>query len=198
VFGSANADADGRYSIRGLADGVYSVWTIGSTVRSEVYDDIPCPTSSCDGVTGTPVTVALGQVATGIDFALVENGRIEGVVTDVRTGAPIPNARIILYESTGASMWFDTRTATDGTYALSAASSAGTYFARAWALSHRGEMYDDLACNPTCAVMTSATPLALAPGAVRGGVNFALAPSTAGSMWCRCVGSWTLEAPVKF
>jgi hypothetical protein len=121
------------------------------------------------------VNTGLGQVASGIDFALVEKGRIEGAVIDAATGVPIADAWVILYDSAGQPIGYYTRTASDGTYWLSAAPSAGTYFARAWAVTHRDEMYDDHACGPTCEV-TSATPLSLAPGSTTTGVNFALGP----------------------
>ena len=172
---AVNTDADGRYSLRGLADGSYTVWAYGLTVQAEVYDDVPCPGFPCSGIPGTPVNTGLGQVASGIDFALVENGRIEGAVIDAATGVPIADAWVLLYDSAGQRIGYYTRTGSDGTYWLSAAPSAGTYFARAWAVTHRDEMYDDLPCSPTCEV-TSATPLSLTPGSTVTGVNFALGP----------------------
>ena len=173
--GYASTDADGRYSIRGLQDGSYRVVAEGLRVLPEVYDNVSCPTLSCEGVVGTPVTASLGQVTANVDFALVEKGRIEGAVIDAATGVPIADAWVLLYDSAGQHLDYYTRTASDGTYGLSAAPSAGTYFARAWALTHRDEMYDDHACGPTCEV-TSATPLSLAPGSTTTGVDFALGP----------------------
>ncbi len=173
--GYATTDADGRYSIRGLQDGSYRVVAEGSRVLPEVYDNISCPTLSCQGVAGTPVAATLGQVTANVDFALVEKGRIEGVVIDAATGAPMADARVLLYDSAGTRIIYDTRTGSDGAYVLSAAPSAGTYFARAWAVTHRDEMYDDLPCSPTCEV-TSATPLSLAPGSTVTGVDFSLGP----------------------
>lgn len=87
VFGSAvNVwDASGRllgttlssavsgdYAARGLPAGQYRIHVSRSGYRSELYDDVSCPSGDCFSVlgTGTPVTVAVGATTTGRDFAL--------------------------------------------------------------------------------------------------------------------------------
>jgi len=64
------ADSTGTYSYSGLQPGSYFVATSGSTdYVDELWENLDCG-APCDVTRGTPVVVALGTVASGIDFDL--------------------------------------------------------------------------------------------------------------------------------
>ncbi len=65
-------DLLGQYFINdGIEPGTYFAftWNNGSYF-DEAYDDIPCDSSNCAVALGTPITVGLGEVRLGVDFAL--------------------------------------------------------------------------------------------------------------------------------
>ena len=66
----AYSGATGTYSYTGLEPGSYFVATTGSTdYVDELWENLDCG-APCDVTRGTPVVVALGTVASGIDFDL--------------------------------------------------------------------------------------------------------------------------------
>jgi len=94
-------DADGRYAFSGLADGQYQLRTFGVLgYIDEWYGNVACPRGSCPGRIGIPVTVAAGQAAPVVDFALEPGGTITGFVTDAGTRMPA-SVNINLYDLAG-------------------------------------------------------------------------------------------------
>jgi len=70
VVGYTYSDETGTYSYSGLQPGSYFVATSGSTdYVDELWENLDCG-APCDVTRGTPVVVALGTVASGIDFDL--------------------------------------------------------------------------------------------------------------------------------
>lgn len=70
VVNYAYSGTTGTYSFSGLQPGSYFVATTGSTdYVDELWENLDCG-APCDVTRGTPVVVALGTVASGIDFDL--------------------------------------------------------------------------------------------------------------------------------
>ena len=111
----ATTDAEGTYVVSGLTTGTYVVRFSGHEVglQGEYYLDAPTESLA------TPVVVRSGQPTSGIDATLTAPSRLSGRVTDRDTGAPVPYARVLLFEKQGA-YWqptqLDTYTDADGDY----------------------------------------------------------------------------------
>jgi hypothetical protein len=71
VTSSYGTDSTGRYLVSGLPPGTYVIKTScdSNTVVDQLYQGKTCE-PVCDVTQGTPVTVALDSIATGIDFVL--------------------------------------------------------------------------------------------------------------------------------
>ena len=165
-------DSSGNYINEvGLPPGTYFVSIIADNHFSELYDNIPC--ADCDVTTGTPVTVTAGSTTSGIDFALVRGGNISGTVTDDVTGAPLEDASILIYDSSGKIVGFGLSD-TSGNYSTIRALATGTYYARVSPpdLTYAPEVYDDIGCL-ACSE-TSGTPIPVTIGSTTSGINFSL------------------------
>ncbi len=83
-------NADGTYTISGLAAGDYRVQfsaPMGSDLITEYYSD------TTNYSAATPVTVTAGNTTSDIDAQLATGGKITGRVTD-RNGNPVPNVSV--------------------------------------------------------------------------------------------------------
>ncbi|MCP3963438.1 MAG: carboxypeptidase regulatory-like domain-containing protein [bacterium] len=178
---AAAAGAAGEYrSPVGLVTGHYFALSGNDPgYLNELYDDAPCP--ACDVTTGTPVAVAAGQVASGVDFALELGGAISGRVTDSTTGLGIGSIYIDIFDSAGV---FQTNGFTDaaGDYLSFVDLAPGIYYARtagghAWV----NELYDGITCM-SCDV-TTGTPIVVSSGATTAGIDFTLEPGGTLSGW---------------
>lgn len=102
---------DGTYTITGLAPGSYTVEFSASLYANQWWNN------KSSLATADQVTITAGQVATGIDAALVTGMvGISGTVTD-NTGQPITGATVHAVNISGLST-ASTTTASDGTYSL--------------------------------------------------------------------------------
>ena len=167
----------GDYVADGLATGAYFLTArdaAGNHV-AEIYDDIPCGGPYfCDGVTnGTPVAVVDGQVTSAINFALTPYGSITGVVVDAATDTPRPNTEVGIFDANGSWIGYSYSDA-NGAYTINSLG-AGTYFALAVDSYYLDQLYLGLPCQPasTCQVELG-TPIVVAPGATRSGIDFRL------------------------
>ncbi len=175
---STSTDANGLYVVQALDDGDYFVSTDVSTegLLDELFDDIPCLRGApfgCDATTGTPVTVAAGTAATGIDFALGTGGVISGTLTDAETGDPIDLGRVRIYDTTGSEVRAQSSNSS-GDFAIGGLDT-GTYYATAQEDGHRRELYDDMPCIGGCNPLTG-TPIVVTVGSTTAGIDFALEP----------------------
>ena len=169
---SGRTDGAGHYtSDGGLPAGSYYVRTYNSSgYLNELYHDILC--TSCTVTNGTPVSVALGETTSGIDFALSQGGRISGTVTDA-TGLPLQNVDVQVYDSQRNYVTGE-RTDSDGHYTTTSGLLAGSYYARTYnSASYVDELYEDIPCAQC--VVTSGTPIPVALGTTTSGIDFALA-----------------------
>lgn len=148
---SALTASDGSYELVGLDGGSYFVSTESpEPFFDELYDDRPCPESTCLPTAGDGVAVSLGKTTAGIDFALSQKGRIEGVLLDATSGAPVATfAYVSIYSSLGGVLESDVIDSADGSYVLSNLE-AGNYFLVARAYGYVDQLYEGIACTPTC------------------------------------------------
>ena len=168
---SASADAAGNYRItRGLPTGSYFARTFNSLGYVDgLYSGQVCV--GCAVTTGTPIVVTAGTTTSGINFALIQGGRISGQVTDATTGSGLAGVTVDVYTSTG-SFAANVSTGTTGNYSLGGLP-AGSYYARTFnSQGYVDGLYSGQACV-NCTV-TTGTPVVVSAGSTTSGINFAL------------------------
>ena len=67
----------------------------------ELYDNIPCPFSSCSPTAGTPIAVTSPSTTGGINFALDPGGGLAGTVTDAGTSTGLAGVSVQIYATDG-------------------------------------------------------------------------------------------------
>ena len=180
-------DRDGHYEVE-LPRGDYyvQVQRSGGYV-GERYDGEVCPNHSCDTVAGTLITVAAGQLVTGINFSLIKGGVISGTVTGVDgkyLGEFGPNAPYVeIVDAHGMHVAAGSIDAA-GNYRISGLP-AGQYVMRAYYGFHygggytiprlySGKIYGGKDCAGRCANVTSGIAVQVANGASVPGIDFTL------------------------
>jgi hypothetical protein len=181
-FIGSETSQGGAYEFNGLDDGQYFVLADRYSLPylEELYDDIPCwrgPPDGCVVTDGTPVAAAAATVTTGIDFSLLESGSIEGVVTELQSGAPVADGHVQVREVSGAGAWYAWNSLdSDGTY-RSAGLSPGDYVVVVDAEFHRDEVWDDLPCQaeyPEGCDLSGGTPIAVSIGSEIQDIDFSI------------------------
>ncbi len=175
LAGAAASDSSGNYLSYGLPTGTYFARAVGPSagvgVQSELYDDILCPTDSCDPTTGNSIGVTSPGTTSGVDFDLPLGGQIAGIVTDASGGFPIPGITIDVFDSGGALVVTAT-SGTNGGYVTEGLAN-GTYYALAEDNSGSGyasELYGDTPCDG-CDV-TTGTAITIASTSTYDGIDF--------------------------
>ncbi len=172
---SATTNASGVYTTGGLPTGTYYARTTNNAgFLNEIYNDVPCYTSStCPAVTtGTPISVTAGATTPAIDFGLVMGGTLSGTVTDATTAAPLSGVTVSIYNSTGGFV-VSRSTNASGVYSASGLPT-GTYYATtANPSGYVNEMYNDIPCPGAC-IPTLGTPISVTAGATTSGIDFGL------------------------
>lgn len=172
---SSSTNASGVYTTGGLPTGIYYARTSnGLGYLNEIYDNIPCDTSSiCPSVTtGTPISVTAGATTPSINFGLPTGGTIAGTVTDAATAAPLSGVSVYIYGSTGS---FVTSRSTNasGVYSANGLPTGTYYAATSNASGYVNETYNNIPCGGSCSP-TAGTPIAVTNGATTSGINFGL------------------------
>ncbi len=169
-YTTALTAADGTFLISGMVPGTYYVRTNDGRYLDELYDGLPCE-GTCTVSNGTPVVVASGGTAAGIDFALQLGGTVAGTVTAAATGLPISSVRVGVWTASGEAG--SAYTGSDGAFRVTGLP-AGTYYAKTntWQ-AYADQLYDGLLCEPTCTA-TSGTPIVVSLGVETGDVDFSL------------------------
>lgn len=179
-WGSVNSTDDGTYAIVGVPPGTYLLRATSGDHRDMIYASAPCSDDVYSGISGcqltaaTPIVVGAMDV-TGIDLALPMNGGISGYVGESTSGSPTPAwASVALYDSSGAQLR-STQANSLGAYAF-VDLPARTYFVQAVANDAFAQIYSNIDCPivGTFCDPTVGTPIALAQGAQRTGVDFSL------------------------
>lgn len=168
----ATTNGSGIYSISGLPPGKYKVAVNpGSTSYAMQYY-----TGADSFITATPVTVAAGATASGIDFSLVTGGKISGTVRNADTTNPVQGAWVAVFdEMLSAQVPFSAATAADGTY-TTCALPAGKYRMIVGSNSEPGYVatwYNNNQLN------MASTPVTVAAGATTSGIDYNLAANAA-------------------
>jgi hypothetical protein len=166
--GSGFSDGEGRYEIRGLAAGSYTVLTSSFGYHDELYDDVPCE-PSCAPETGTPIEVQAGSTTPGIDFSLSRFGSISGTISRAADGAPV-FGWVGVYDSTG-SFLASGGSLSNGSFRVENVP-AGHHFVRT-DTDELDEVFDGHPCEGFCDVTTGDT-VRVASGTEASGVHFVL------------------------
>lgn len=168
--GSATTDAEGSYSIVGLAPATYRIQfqaPYGDSHAEQFWKNVPTFDKA------TPLTVAAGSVVTDINATLTQGATISGTVTDTANpSAPIPGADVLAQSPSGT---FVAEALTDesGNYTLTglpagtlvvkfAGTDGGAYTPSWWQNASR---------------LGSATRIKLTAGAALTGINGTMAPA---------------------
>ncbi|MDY7092550.1 MAG: carboxypeptidase regulatory-like domain-containing protein [Acidobacteriota bacterium] len=195
---SVVAEADGSYSFSGLPAGfTFYVVVEADGFVDQVWDDIPCLVE-CVVESGTAIVPALDEDVAGIDFNLVPESAVGGLVEAEGTGEPIPNVVIWLHDSEGT--FLDaTSTGADGRYRFFGLPQ-GTYYLRTFAnFFWADELYGGQFCpqaDGTCDVTEGVPILLTAPGSVVENIDLALAEGGRITGTVRSAGGRTLSAVI--
>jgi hypothetical protein len=164
-------DSEGGFRKTGLQAGTYFARATAGGYVPQLYNGILCP-DPCTITDGTGIPVALSAQVGGIDFSMVPLGSISGTITDAATGLLLPYRDVAVYNESGTFVTFGYSDGT-GIYKVSDLR-AGRYFVSTTDNpDYVEELYDNLDCGAPCDV-TKGTPVDLALGAVRTGIDFKL------------------------
>ncbi|HYM62590.1 MAG TPA: carboxypeptidase regulatory-like domain-containing protein [Thermoanaerobaculia bacterium] len=174
AVGYATSDAAGNYNAQMVSGGTFFARTINTPYAGfvdQLYNGIGC--SGCNVLTGTPITVAVGAAATGINFALPSNGgRIAGQVTDAGTNAGIAFPTVKIYNSAGVEVTEGTGDIS-GNYISFAGLTTGSYFVLVTIVGYQPQLFNNVDCPVGCNV-TTGTPVSVTQGATTSNINVAL------------------------
>lgn len=175
-LGQSPVDANGGYSVEGLPSGDWTVFAWSDDHLNELYHDVVCLDDlSCDWTGRTLVSVTAGTETSDIDFVLAGGGAIVGTVTEEKTGDPISDLHIDLWDAAGN--WLDNEvTDASGHYAHRGLLPGDYYLHTWWTVRYRDEVYDDYPCEgPESACdQTDGTPVPVVGTGTTTGIDFQL------------------------
>ena len=171
--GSATLIGSSNFTSPGLPTGTYFARTVNTAgYVDKLYGDITCPFGACSETSGRPIAVTAPNTTNGVDFVLVEGGRIGGMVTDA-AGAPLPNVKVGFYDAGGATAGAAV-TNNAGRY-FSYGLPAGYYFARTSnSEGYVDALYDKVPCSVGPCSLATGRPVRVTIGSTTSGVDFAL------------------------
>jgi len=174
----AHIEPNGHYDFGGVADGDYLLLFNPSGAAAgyidELFDDVPCPGTSCDRALGTPITIAGAPLV--VDEDLVRGNIISGTVVSAADGSSIPAFDVGVFDSAGA--FILARGFNDGAFELEALPD-GDYFLFFTTEGPSGfvdEFYNDVPCPEfACDLLADADPLTVSADT---GLAIDLSPGT--------------------
>jgi hypothetical protein len=169
----AYTDAQGNYSITGLATGSYYLKTNPTGYIGQIYQNVTCLGGNCSVTNGRSVPVTESNTTSGIDFSLQTGGKIEGVITNANTSAPLYNAYVYVY-SNGTSVGYG-YTNSQGAYSVGGLAT-GSYTIRVNMSGYVTQLYSGVSCPYSCSVGTG-TPVSVTAPSTTSNINVAMAPS---------------------
>ena len=156
-------DSLGNYTINYLAAGSYTVQVKFDGAHTQYA--IEYYNSTYDQDDATPVTVQVGQTASGINFALESAGSVSGTIMDSTNNLPIEGVMVTAENVLGGKN--SVQTNSDGNYTINNLL-PGTCTIKAEKNSYTAEYYDN------AADITSAAPVTIQAGLTTSGINFSL------------------------
>ncbi|MRR12986.1 hypothetical protein EG835_11110, partial [bacterium] len=164
-------DSAGSFRITGLQSGTYFARATAGGYIPQLYNGILCA-DPCTITGGTGIPVALSTEVGGINFAMMPLGSISGAITDAATGLLLPYRNVAVYNESGTLLTFGYSDGT-GTFKVSGLQPGRYFVSTTDNPDYVEELYDNLDCGAPCDV-TKGTPIDLALGTARTGVDFKL------------------------
>ncbi|MGH7486068.1 MAG: carboxypeptidase regulatory-like domain-containing protein, partial [bacterium] len=149
--GSATTNAQGQYTITGLAPGDYTLYAQRTEYVGEYYTS---GGGTTDGSAAEAVTLPDGGAVPGIDFSLARLGVITGRVTDT-VGNPVVGATVDLWGGCLYSFFASTSTAADGSYSIPSLQPASVYRVRASKSAYTTDFYSSAGSTLNCSQATA-------------------------------------------
>jgi hypothetical protein len=173
--GCEATDGTGAYAIEGLAPGQYEVYFYTGETAGELVSQF---------YELGPITLASGQVRTGVNAALQVGGQISGTVRAAATGAPLKGVEVCVTEATETWALGCLKTPTSGAYRFTGlwnASFKVVFSPEASDLEEGQELGIVPDAFPTQwwngqPNFAAATPIAITPPALVGGIDGSLGP----------------------
>jgi hypothetical protein len=174
-FGCEATDGTGAYAIEGLASGQYEVYFYTGETEGELVSQ-PYELGL--------ITLTTGQVRTGVDAALKVGGQISGTVRLAATGAPLKGVEVCITEATETWPLGCLKTPASGAYRFTGlwnSSFKVVFSPEASELEEGQELGIVPDAFPTQwwngqPTFAAATPIAITPPAVVGGIDASLGP----------------------
>lgn len=160
VAGYGSSDANGSYSITGLATGSYKVRFSGAGYLEQWSG------GTGDQASAVAVAVTVLRSTSGVNAALVKGGSITGTVTDKRNGAPLAGVWITLYSQDRQWAW-SAGTDSKGVYQVTGLPAGGYKIQASGGNGFAAQWYGG-------ADQSSAATVTVAPPATVSGIDFSL------------------------
>ena len=157
----ATTGVTGKYTIKGLATGGYTVlFSSSANYLSQYYD------GKATAAEATPVSVTASGTVSEINAALQPGGKITGKVTDASTGEAVAEASVCASGSAGLGC---ATTNSGGEYTITGLET-GEYTVKFSAATYAAQYYDDQV------IAAEAAPVFVTAGRTRSAINAALQP----------------------
>jgi hypothetical protein len=180
--GCVTTSASGAYAKTGLPAGTYYLKAVNSLgYVDELYNNVPCPRSSCSVTSGTGVSVTAGATTVGVNFGLMAGSSITGTVTDALTGAPLVHVQMYVYFANGYLLDESSYTDGWGRYAVDGLPTGTYYLLTENTQGYLDELYDNISCPTYTCTVTTGTGVRVAAGVTTTGINFTLIRRNAGA-----------------
>ena len=172
-----DTDWEGMYFTRdALPPGDYFAATRNySGYIDELYDDVQCMV--CDPTSATPISVGVGELVTGVDFALDAGATISGTIIDSETSDPLAEIQAWLFDENGDYV-SEGQTDEAGNYTIGRGLLPGVYYAVTYNWSNYiNHMYGGSPCPQGCDP-TEGVAIQVGESEAVTGIDFALSKAS--------------------